>query len=124
TGKYQYRLKQVDFNSNYEYFVLNSPSELVVGKPIAFEVSQNYPNPSNPNSKIDFQIPEDGKVSLKVYNLLGQEVASLVNEQKEAGYHTAIFEGTNLSSGVYFYILNVQSSNQTYSKTMKMVIIK
>jgi hypothetical protein len=124
TGKYQYRLKQVDFNGNSEYFALKSPSEILVGKPILFTVSQNYPNPSNPSSKIDFQLPEDSKVSLKIYDLLGKEVANLINETRQAGFYTAVFDGSNYSSGIYFYQLIAEGSTQSFAKTMKLVLVK
>lgn len=125
TGKYQYRLKQVDYNGNYEYHSLNNPSEIVIGKPRQADLYQNYPNPSNPNSKVDFQIPFASKVSLKVYDMTGREVAVLVNTDLDAGYYTSEINGSNLASGVYFYRLTASSTDgQKFSKTMKMVLIK
>jgi hypothetical protein len=123
-GKYMYRLKQIDYNGNYEYYSLNNPSELNIASPNIFDISQNYPNPSNPVSKIDYQIPSTGKVSIKVYNINGQEVASLVDEVKEAGFYTAEFNGSNLSSGVYFYRIINMIDGQQYNKTMKMILVK
>jgi hypothetical protein len=123
-GKYMYRLKQIDYNGNYEYFNLNSPSEISIASPINFDMSQNYPNPSNPVSKIDYQLPSAGKVSIKIYNISGQEVASLVDETKEAGFYTAEFNGSNLSSGVYFYRIMTLIDGQQFSKTMKMILVK
>jgi hypothetical protein len=123
-GKYMYRLKQIDYNGNYEYFNLNSPSEITITNPIIFDISQNYPNPSNPISKIDYQLPSAGKVSIKVYNISGQEVASLVDETKEAGFYTTEFNGSNLSSGVYFYRIITSIDGQQYNKTMKMILVK
>ncbi len=125
TGKYQYRLKQVDFNGNYEYYDLNSPSEVIIGTPKSAELFQNYPNPSNPTSKVDFQIPFSSKVSLKVYDVSGKEVASIVDKELEAGFYTEVFNGSNLASGVYFYRL-ITSSNDgnSFTKTMKLILIK
>ena len=123
-GKYMYRLKQIDYNGNYEYFNLNSPSEITIINPIIFDISQNYPNPSNPISKIDYQLPSTGKVTIKVYNINGQEVASLVDETKEAGFYTTEFNGSNLSSGVYFYRIITSIDGQKYNKTMKMILVK
>lgn len=125
TGKYQYRLKQVDFNGNYEYHNLSSPSELNVGTPKNADLFQNYPNPSNPTSKVDFQMPFAGKVSLKVYDLTGKEVATLVDAEMEGGYYTAEFNGSNLASGVYFYrLITTDGKGSSFSKTMKLILVK
>jgi photosystem II stability/assembly factor-like uncharacterized protein len=102
-GKYKYRLKQIDFNGNYEYFDLQD--EVSIGIPDKFELSQNYPNPFNPVTNLEFEIPELGLVSLKVYDILGKEVKSLVNEIKQAGYYKVQFDGSSFASGVYFYEL-------------------
>jgi sugar lactone lactonase YvrE len=74
--------------------------------PVGYELSQNYPNPFNPTTNIKFSIPEQGFVSLKVYNTLGQEVATLLNEFKSAGTYQVDFDASKLSSGVYMYTLN------------------
>ena len=118
TGKYGYRLKQTDYNGNFEYHNLNH--DVLIGIPEVFEMSQNYPNPSNPASKINYSIPVTGKVSLKIYDITGKEVAVLVNQLKEAGFHTAEFDGSNLASGVYFYILR----SSDFSQTRKLVLVK
>ncbi|HMQ68509.1 MAG TPA: T9SS type A sorting domain-containing protein [Ignavibacteria bacterium] len=121
SGKYNYRLKQIDFNGNFEYFDLNS--EVVIGVPENFELSQNYPNPFNPSTKIEFQLPEDGIVNLSVYDNSGREVVTLVNEFKTAGYYSVNFSVTgssSLSSGVYFYKLTSDSK----SITKKMLLVK
>ncbi|MBS1518737.1 MAG: T9SS type A sorting domain-containing protein [Bacteroidetes bacterium] len=123
TGKYSYRLKQVDFNGNFEYF--NLSSEIEVGVPNAYKLSQNYPNPFNPSTKIDYDLPYDGKVSILLYDISGREVASLVNEVKTAGYYTATFNGANLASGMYFYRINATGTgNNNFVTTKKMVLIK
>ncbi len=122
TGKYKYRLKQIDYNSSFEYYELTS--DVIVGTPKSFEMNQNYPNPSNPNSKIDFELPSDMKVNIKVYDLTGKEVAQLMDENKTAGYYTVDFNGSNIASGVYFYRITASSSTQKFSKTLKMLIIK
>lgn len=123
-GIYQYRLKQIDYNNNPEYFSPQGNMDIVIGKPGVFDISQNYPNPSNPKTKIDFQMPFDGKVSLKVYDLLGQEVVSLADGFKTADYYTVEFDGSNLASGVYFYRIVAEGNNQKFIKTMKMVLVK
>jgi hypothetical protein len=125
TGKYQYRLKQIDYNGNFEYHNLASPSEVSIGTPLNADLFQNYPNPSNPSAKVDFQIPFAGKVSLKVYDITGKEVATLVEAEMDAGYYTSEFNGSNLASGVYFYRL-IASSNtgNSFNKTMKLILVK
>jgi len=122
TGKYSYRLKQLDYNSNFEYFALQG--DVSVGRPGEFSMGQNYPNPSNPKSIIEYQIPVDGKVSMKIYDLLGREVITLVNETREAGYYTTEFDGSNLASGVYFYRIIVEGNAQNFNKTLKMILVK
>ena len=119
TGKYSYRLKQIDFNGNFEYFDLQN--EIIIGVPTRFELSQNYPNPFNPSTKINFSVPVDSKVSLKIYDISGKLVSTLLNNEfKTANYYTVDFNGVNLSSGTYFYSL--QSGDKIDTK--KMVLIK
>ena len=122
TGTYSYRLKQLDYNGSFEYFYLEN--DVLIGKPNDFTVSQNYPNPSNPKSKIDYQIPVNGKVTIKVYDMLGREVVLLVNEIKDAGYYTSEFDGTNLASGVYFYRITADGEGKNFSRIIKMILIK
>lgn len=125
TGKYQYRLKQIDYNGNFEYHNLTTPSDVVIGNPKTADLFQNYPNPSNPTSKVDFQIPFAGKVSLKVYDITGKEVASLVDKNLDGGFYTVEFNGSNLASGVYFYRLIASSAEgNKFSKTMKLILVK
>ncbi|MEI7812470.1 MAG: YCF48-related protein [Ignavibacteria bacterium] len=76
----------------------------------SFELAQNYPNPFNPSTTIRYSIPSDGKVSLKVYNLLGREVVTLVNQNKVRGSYSVQFNAVNMSSGIYFYQLQVNGS--------------
>lgn len=117
-GKYFYRLKQIDYNGNYEYFDLALP--VIITKPKEFALGQSYPNPSNPKSIIDFQLPERTKVDINVYNLLGQLVSTLVNEELDAGIYTAEFNGNNLSSGTYLYRITAG----TYTEVKKLILIK
>ncbi len=90
------------------------------GVPAAFELMQNYPNPFNPTTTIVFNVQGPGFVSLKVYDVLGREVATLVNRQESAGGHTVTFDASKLPSGVYFYRLNAGN----YTATKKMVLAK
>lgn len=117
-GQYSYRLKQVDFNGNFEYF--NLSNEVVIAAPDEYSLNQNYPNPFNPSTKISFQIPVDGAVSLKIFDISGKEVLELVNGNLNAGFHTINFNATGLTSGVYFYKLSAGN----FTKVMKMSLIK
>jgi hypothetical protein len=86
----------------------------------SYELEQNYPNPFNPSTQINYNIGEGGLVNLKVYNILGIEVATLVNEYKPAGSYRVSFDGKSLSSGVYIYNLSVNN----FTKTRKMILEK
>ncbi|MGE5432195.1 MAG: InlB B-repeat-containing protein [Syntrophomonadaceae bacterium] len=97
-----------------------SVSEPQNERPRSFTLRQNYPNPFNPSSKISFSVPEAGHVKLKVFNILGNEVASLVNEYKAAGSYTVEFNGSSLPSGVYFY--RIESGR--YTGTKKLILAK
>ncbi len=122
SGNYNYRLKQIDFNGNFEYFNLNS--EVNVGIPTKYDLSQNYPNPFNPSTKINYDIPFDGKVSLTIFDMSGKEIASLVNEVKTAGYYSINFNASSLSSGTYFYRINAEGNGQSFVSTKKMMLVK
>jgi hypothetical protein len=92
----------------------------VSSQPLSYVLQQNMPNPFNPTTLINYELPEAGHVVLKVYNMLGQEVATLVDEMEEAGFKTARFDGSNLSSGVYFYRLTAGG----FSDMKKMILVK
>jgi hypothetical protein len=121
-GIYEYRLKQIDYNGNFEYHVLNT--DVIVGIPSKFELSQNYPNPFNPVTKINYELPFDSKLKLIVYDASGREIKTLVNETLSAGYYTVQFDATNFSSGVYFYRINANANGNEYVSTKKMLLIK
>ena len=122
TGKYNYRLKQTDFNGNFEYH--NLGNEVNIGVPEKFDLSQNYPNPFNPSTKINYDLPSDGNVSIKLFDISGKEVALLVNEVKTAGYHTVELNASNLSSGVYFYRISVDANGNNFIATKRMMLLK
>jgi hypothetical protein len=94
--------------------------------PTDFELSQNYPNPFNPSTTIRYAIPNESKVSITVFNLLGQEVATLVNDIQPAGYHEVQFNASDLSSGVYLYRINTVSSlnSKQFTSTKKFILLK
>jgi hypothetical protein len=102
SGSYTYRLKQTDYDGSFAY---SDEVEIDIDQPSVFYLGQNYPNPFNPSTNIKYSIPADGNVSLKVYDLLGKEVATLVNEPQQAGTFDVVFDGANLASGVYYYQL-------------------
>ena len=118
TGKYSYRLKQIDNNGNFEYHNLNGTVE--IGIPAKFNLSQNYPNPFNPVTKINFDLPKDANVKITVFDITGREIKTLVNEVRTAGYYTVLFDASEISSGVYFYRIITGEFN----KTNRMVLIK
>ncbi|HPS65557.1 MAG TPA: T9SS type A sorting domain-containing protein, partial [Ignavibacteria bacterium] len=118
SGKYSYRLKQIDNNGNFEYF--NLSGDVIVGVPAKFDLSQNYPNPFNPATKINFDLPKDGQVSLKIFDMLGRELSTIVNEIRKAGYYTVEFNASNLASGVYFYRISAGE----FSSVKKMIVLK
>jgi hypothetical protein len=113
------------FNDTWEYSITSSEIEVIYDpQPTTFSLEQNYPNPFNPATRIEFRVPDFTFVSLKVYDLLGREVTTLVNEWKEAGIHTVIFDIRNSSfaissSGVYIYRL--QAGEYVQQKTMVLV---
>ncbi|MFC2103651.1 FG-GAP-like repeat-containing protein, partial [Bacteroidota bacterium] len=124
-GKYFYRLKQVDYNGSFEY------SEIVEAdvnlSPRKFSLNQNYPNPFNPGTRIVFTIPAGNLqnkssvlATLKVFDVLGNEVATLLNEEMEAGSHEIIFDATGLTSGIYFY----QLRSGDFISTKKMTLLR
>lgn len=119
SGKYDYRLVQIDFDGN-STADFNLTQSVEVGIPSTFALAQNYPNPFNPNTKIAFEIPVESFVKLAIYDMSGREVSVLVNNVVTPGYFVAEFNGSSLASGVYFYRL-VTSNNVI---TKKMTLIK
>jgi len=116
-GIYSYRLKQIDFDGSFEY---SNEINVEVELPLEYALEQNYPNPFNPTTKISYSIPEDGFVKLAVYNLLGEEVANVVNAFQKADRYEVTFNAGGLSSGVYVY--KIEAPNYTASK--KLVLMK
>jgi hypothetical protein len=120
-GKYTYRLKQIDFDGSSEY----SPEvEVEITTLLVFSLSQNYPNPFNPSTKISWQSPVSGHQTIKVFDVLGNQIATLVDEYKPAGSYEVEFNASsgirNLVSGIYFYQLKAGD----YINTKKMLLLK
>ncbi len=115
-GKYAYRLKQIDYDGSFNY---SKENEIEISNN-SFVLLQNYPNPFNPLTTIQYQLPANDLVSLKVYDILGNEAASLLNQVQNAGSYEIQFDGSSLASGIYYYQL--RSGN--YVETKKLVLLK
>lgn len=108
SGTYVYRLKQIDYNGNFEYSQI---IEVEIKNPLSFSLEQNYPNPFNPVTTIKYSIPEDELVQLTVFNMLGETVKQLVNEKQAAGDYHVLFNAEDLPSGVYIYRIKAGQFN-------------
>jgi hypothetical protein len=113
-----YRLKQLDYDGTFEYSNVVEVNPNLTPK--QYILLQNHPNPWNPTTTIKYQIPIAGTVTLKVYDVLGNEVTTLIRESKEPGRYEVTFDGSDLSSGVYVYQLRVND----YVSTKKMVLMR
>jgi hypothetical protein len=116
-GIYAYRLKQIDFDGSFEY---SNEVEIEVSTPLVFSLEQNYPNPFNPSTTIEFTLPQKEFVSLIIYDVLGNEVATLVNEEKASGSYEVSFNASELVSGIYIYSLRAGN----FTQTKKMILLK
>ncbi len=121
-GNYSYRLKQVDYNGNYEYFSLNQ--DVDIQAPKSFFMFQNYPNPFNPVTSINFNLPYDSKVKLTVYDVAGRVVANLLDGDMKSGFYSKSFDGTSIPSGIYFYKIISSYPGGNFSDTKKFILIK
>jgi hypothetical protein len=123
SGVYVYRLKQIDNDGAFKY---SATAQLTINAaPKTFQLMSNYPNPFNPETKIQYSLPVDATVHLAVYDILGRQVAELVNEVQSAGNYEKTFRGSILSSGVYFYRIDVQAEGKNiFSQVKKMVLLK
>lgn len=114
--KTYYRLKQIDYDGTFEY---SSSVEVDGLLPTEFALEQNFPNPFNPTTTITFALPVQSKVKINIYNLIGQRVSELINNQYSAGKHSVEFNAVDLSSGVYFY--KIEADNFTAIKKMQLL---
>ena len=112
-----YRLRQIDYNGTVDY---SSVINVEVKELISFSLAQNYPNPFNPTTTIGYVLQEKSNTKLTVFNSLGEEVAVLVNEEQDKGYHKIEFDGSKLSSGVYLFKIVANS----FVSTKKMMLVK
>ena len=121
----KYRLKQIDYNGGFKF---SNIVDVSINNPIHFSLEQNYPNPFNPTTKIRYSVPSSETQSsassqhvlLKVYDVQGNEISTLVNEKKEPGHYQIEFNGMNLTSGIYFYKLQIEEN----SIIRKMVLLR
>ncbi|MBK9226349.1 MAG: T9SS type A sorting domain-containing protein [Ignavibacteria bacterium] len=120
SGSYEYRLKQIDYNGNYEYFYL--ASTVLISIPERIELSQNYPNPFNPSTKINYKLQASGFITLKVFDITGKQVAELVKSRQDAGTYEVVFDASQfgITAGVYLYRLEAGD----FSITKKMVVLE
>ena len=116
-GKFVYRLKQLDYNGNFQY---SKEVEATILPANNFILNQNYPNPFNPVTRISYSIPENAFTTLKVYDILGNEIQTLISRELPAGSYEVEFDGKGLPSGVYIYKLN----SGKFVKTLKMNLLK
>jgi hypothetical protein len=115
--KFLYRLKQIDNNGKYSYSSIVTAN---IGIPAIYELKQNFPNPFNPSTKIVYKLPINGNISLIVYDVMGRAVVTLVNENKNSGSYEVDFNGSGLSTGVYF----CKMSSRNFVNSIKMLFIK
>lgn len=116
-GTYKYRLKQMDLDGHFKY---SNEIEVIYNHVFNFSLNQNYPNPFNPSTTISYQLSAEGLVSLKVYDVLGKEIATLVNEIKKSGVHEVNFDVSEYSSGIYLYRMTINN----FTQTRKMIVLK
>ena len=134
THSYVYRLKQIENNGTSQYIAqLNvninkttSIDSITYSIPKYFKLEQNYPNPFNPTTIIKYSIPKESRVRIEIYNAIGQEVFTLVDEREEAGTYSKTLNAQDLSSGVYFYIFNAypEDGQNPINFSKKMILVK
>lgn len=117
TNKLFYRLKQVDFDGTFAY---SDVVQVIYDIPTAFVINQNFPNPFNPSTRITYFLPKESFVSIKIYDFLGREVKTLVNDFLSTGSYEIVFDASDMTSGTYFYTMVAGN----YSSTKKMLLLK
>ncbi len=121
-GVYSYRLKQIDYDGSFEY---SDPVEVTIIVPDVYSLHQNYPNPFNPTTKITFTLAANANVTLKVFDILGQEVMTLINNDLTAGVHNYDFDAASFNSGVYFYRIEANGvDGSNFTNVKKMILLK
>jgi hypothetical protein len=122
SGTYSYKLKQIDYDGSYSF---SDVVEVEISIPTEFALEQNYPNPFNPSTSIQFSLPVDANVTIGVYNLVGEKVADVVSSKFSSGKHNVNFNASGLTSGVYFYRIDVTANNgNNFTSVKKMTLLK
>jgi hypothetical protein len=121
TGKYSYRLKQIDRDGGFAY---SKELEAEIAAPKQFTMSQNYPNPFNPSTTINFALAENSRVTVKVYDIVGREVSTLTDGEMPAGYYNLPFDARGLSSGVYLYRIVAKYGSLAFTQTKRLMLMK
>jgi hypothetical protein len=117
-GTYNYRIKQIDYDGTFEYFELEQL--ISISPPDNFSLLQNYPNPFNPGTTIKFVINKKSNVTLTIFNSIGEDVLTLVNEEKVVGNYEVNFNASGFTSGIYYYKLQTDD----FAQTKKMILLK
>ncbi|MDO8549312.1 MAG: S8 family serine peptidase, partial [Ignavibacteria bacterium] len=120
-GKYNYRLKQMDYDGSYEY---SDEVEADISAPEEYTLKQNYPNPFNPMTIIEYSLPENAEVRIDIYNSLGEMVRTLLNNTRDAGYQKVSFDASSLPSGTYIYQIKAKGQTKTFVDSKKMLLVK
>lgn len=120
-GFYSYRLKQTDYDGTIEY---SNIVDVEVYSPDTYRLAQNFPNPFNPSTTIEYSLPEQSEITISVYSIVGELVAMLVSGNVEAGYHRINFDASQLPSGTYVYQLKAVGQNRSFVDNKKMLLIK
>ncbi len=123
-GQFGAHYYTIDGGKNWTMLPANPTNKTGKKKILHAVLNQNYPNPFNPSTVISYNLPFDASVSLNVYDMLGKQVKSLASGFQSAGNYNFRFDGSNLSSGIYFYVLKAAGSNKQFSKTMRMILTK
>ena len=123
TGKYSYRLKQIDLDGTYKY---SYAVEAEIEAPLQYSLSQNYPNPFNPTTTLSFSLKAEAKVTLRIYNVLGEKMKTLIdNNEMNAGEHSIRFNASEMTTGIYFYTLEARGTDgSNFTSTKKMMLLK
>jgi photosystem II stability/assembly factor-like uncharacterized protein len=121
-GTYSYRLKQIDFDGLSKY---SNTVDVTVNSPVQYSLNQNYPNPFNPSTEISFSLKTDAKVTINIYDILGQKVSSLINNKMNAGEHSIRYDASDMPAGIYIYNLEVNGTDgSSFTAVRKMIFLK
>ncbi|MCE1166189.1 MAG: T9SS type A sorting domain-containing protein [Bacteroidetes bacterium] len=121
-SEYKYRLKQTDYNGNFTYYDLQG--SITLSMPASIKISDNYPNPFNPETKFDIELPAPGKIGVSVYDVSGRLIKGYPEEARDAGYGSVVLKMSGYSSGIYFCRININSGSDSRSYVKKIVMMK